>query len=64
MDPFKLPKRDYEAGDLVPYIDETTMLIHYENHHATYVKNLKKVSICSSSLMRNNCLMCTDDWTL
>lgn len=35
-------KLQYSYGDLEPYIDSTTMRIHYSAHHATYVKNLNK----------------------
>ncbi|HNZ61803.1 MAG TPA: superoxide dismutase, partial [Paludibacteraceae bacterium] len=39
---FQLPKLEYGYGDLEPYIDSTTMYIHYNNHHATYTNNLNK----------------------
>lgn len=37
---FTLPKLAYSYDALEPYIDKETMNIHYNNHHATYVKNL------------------------
>lgn len=37
---FSLPKLNYAYDALEPYIDSETMNIHYNNHHATYVKNL------------------------
>lgn len=37
---FSLPALPYDYNALEPYIDETTMHIHHERHHATYVKNL------------------------
>lgn len=36
----ELPKLAYGYADLVPYIDSATMNIHYNNHHAAYVRNL------------------------
>jgi superoxide dismutase, Fe-Mn family len=38
--PFTLPPLPYKFGDLQPHIDKTTMEIHHDRHHATYVKNL------------------------
>ena len=35
-------KLNYRFGDLEPYIDSTTMRIHYSAHHAAYAKNLNK----------------------
>jgi Fe-Mn family superoxide dismutase len=35
-------KLKYSYGDLEPFVDSTTMRIHYSAHHATYVKNLNK----------------------
>ncbi len=37
---FSLPALPYAYDALEPYIDSETMNIHYNNHHATYVKNL------------------------
>ncbi len=37
---FTLPELPYGYDALEPYIDETTMHIHHDKHHATYVKNL------------------------
>jgi len=37
---YKLPKLEYGYADLEPYIDSTTMRIHYNNHHAAYTNNL------------------------
>lgn len=37
---FTLPDLPYAYNALAPYIDETTMHIHHDKHHATYVKNL------------------------
>jgi Fe-Mn family superoxide dismutase len=37
---FELPALPYAYNALEPYIDEQTMIIHHDRHHATYVNNL------------------------
>ncbi|ODN30056.1 superoxide dismutase [Fervidobacterium thailandense] len=37
---FKLPEMGYGYETLEPYIDARTMDVHYNGHHAAYVKNL------------------------
>jgi Fe-Mn family superoxide dismutase len=39
---YKLPALPYKYSALEPYIDSTTMHIHHDLHHATYVSNLNK----------------------
>ena len=39
---FKLPDLPYKYNALEPYIDSTTMYIHYNSHHAAYCSNLNK----------------------
>jgi Fe-Mn family superoxide dismutase len=39
---FKLSALGFKYNALEPYIDSTTMYIHYNFHHATYVNNLNK----------------------
>ncbi|MGC3977724.1 MAG: hypothetical protein QM751_05510 [Paludibacteraceae bacterium] len=39
---FSLPSLNYSYKSLEPYIDSTTMRIHYSAHHAAYVTNLNK----------------------
>lgn len=39
---YKLPALPYKYDALEPYIDSTTMRIHHDLHHATYVSNLNK----------------------
>lgn len=36
----KLPQLSFAYGDLEPYIDSTTMRIHYTVHHLGYIKKL------------------------
>ena len=36
----KLPPLPYDYKALEPYIDEQTMRIHHDKHHAAYVDNL------------------------
>ena len=37
---FTLPDLPYAYNALEPFIDEATMKVHHDGHHATYVKNL------------------------
>ncbi len=37
---YELPPLPYATSALEPYIDEQTMQIHHDRHHAGYVKNL------------------------
>src|SRR3989337_1598805 len=37
---FELPQLPYEYNALEPYIDEETMHLHHDKHHAAYVNNL------------------------
>lgn len=38
--PFSVPELPYEYNALEPHIDEQTMHLHHDKHHAAYVKNL------------------------
>jgi Fe-Mn family superoxide dismutase len=38
--PYELPKLPYDYDALEPTIDEQTMHLHHEKHHATYAANL------------------------
>jgi len=39
---FELPNLPYPYNSLEPYIDELTMQIHHDKHHAAYVNNLNE----------------------
>jgi Fe-Mn family superoxide dismutase len=39
---FTQKKLNFGYSELEPYIDSTTMYIHYNNHHASYTSNLNK----------------------
>lgn len=39
---YTLPELGYDYNSLEPYIDERTMQIHHDKHHATYVKKLNE----------------------
>ena len=39
---FKLPVLQFRYNALEPYVDSTTMYIHYNLHHGAYVNNLNK----------------------
>jgi Fe-Mn family superoxide dismutase len=38
--PYELPPLPYDYNALEPYIDEQTMRIHHDKHHAGYVSKL------------------------
>lgn len=40
---FTLPDLSYAYDALEPYLDERTMHVHHDKHHAAYVKNLNDV---------------------
>ncbi|OGH08125.1 MAG: superoxide dismutase [Candidatus Levybacteria bacterium RBG_16_35_11] len=40
---YALPDLPYSYNALEPFIDEQTMHVHHDGHHATYVKNLNDV---------------------
>lgn len=39
---FELPLLPYDYAALEPFIDETTMRLHHDKHHATYVSKLNE----------------------
>lgn len=60
---FSLPPLPYSSDALEPHIDKTTMEIHHDKHHGTYVTNLNKAlesapDLANKSiedLLSNNC---------
>ena len=44
MSKYELPTLPYANNALEPFIDEQTMTIHHDRHHATYVNNLNAAS--------------------
>ncbi len=38
----QLPELPYDYKSLEPFIDEETMKLHHDKHHATYIENLNK----------------------
>ncbi|MBI5449648.1 superoxide dismutase [Candidatus Gottesmanbacteria bacterium] len=48
---FTLPDLPYAYNALEPFIDERTMQIHHDKHHAGYVKNLNDVLVGNDALL-------------
>jgi superoxide dismutase, Fe-Mn family len=48
---FTLPDLSYAYTALEPYIDERTMHIHHDKHHAAYVKNLNDLLVGQNELL-------------
>lgn len=51
---FELPDLPYEYNALEPFIDEETMHVHHDGHHATYVKNLNDALIGHDEFLSMN----------
>ena len=52
--PFKLPPLPYAYNALEPHIDEQTMRIHHDKHHAAYVTNLNNALKDHPALQRRS----------
>jgi len=48
---FDLPDLPFDYSALEPFIDEETMKVHHNGHHATYVKNLNDVLVGHAELL-------------
>ena len=48
---FTVPELPYAYNALEPFIDERTMQIHHDKHHAAYVKNLNDVLAGNEELL-------------
>ncbi len=51
---FELPALPYDYSALEPHIDEQTMRIHHDKHHAAYVTNLNKALEGSPDLQKKS----------
>jgi superoxide dismutase, Fe-Mn family len=51
---FTLPPLPYPSDALEPHIDKTTMEIHHDKHHGTYVNNLNKALESASELQNKS----------
>lgn len=51
---FELPDLPYEYNALEPFIDEETMHVHHDGHHATYIKNLNDALIGHDEFLSMN----------
>ncbi|WP_128895179.1 superoxide dismutase [Longirhabdus pacifica] len=51
---FQLPELTYAKNALEPYIDEETMTIHHDRHHATYVNNLNAALEGNQTLLKQD----------
>ena len=48
---YTLPELPYAYNALEPFIDETTMKIHHDKHHAAYIKNLNDALVGNDALL-------------
>jgi superoxide dismutase, Fe-Mn family len=48
---FTVPELPYAYNALEPFIDERTMQIHHDKHHAAYVKNLNDALVSNDTLL-------------
>lgn len=48
---FTLPELPYSYNALEPFIDERTMQIHHNKHHAAYIKNLNDALVGQDTLL-------------
>lgn len=48
---YTLPELPYAYNALEPFIDEMTMKIHHDKHHAAYIKNLNDALADNTSLL-------------
>lgn len=51
---FKLPDLEYDYKALEPHIDEATMHIHHDKHHAGYVRGLNEALSGNKDLLEQN----------
>lgn len=49
---FQLPELPYSYNFLEPFIDEETMRVHHDGHHAAYIKNLNDALASHDSFLK------------
>lgn len=49
---FTLPDLPFDYKALEPFIDEETMHIHHDKHHAAYIKNLNEALVGNDDLLK------------
>jgi len=54
MKKYELPLLPYEYNALEPFIDEETMRVHHDKHHAAYVNNLNAALEKHENLFKEN----------
>ncbi len=59
---YQLPDLDYAYDALEPYIDEATMRLHHDIHHAGYVKGLNKAQKMITEALDNNDFSLIKHW--
>ncbi len=59
---YQLPPLKYAYDALEPYIDETTMRLHHDKHHAGYVKGLNKAQKMVTQSLDNNDFSLIKHW--
>lgn len=58
----KLPPLPYSYNALEPYIDESTMRLHHDRHHKSYVDGLNKAELELQKARRNNQFELVKHW--
>lgn len=59
----KLPPLPYDYGALEPYLDERTLTIHHDRHHAGYVKGLNNAETKLQYAQKNGDFDMIDYWS-
>lgn len=58
----QLPPLEYDFAALEPYIDSRTMILHHDNHHASYVKKLNEALSDFPELQASSALWLLCNW--
>jgi superoxide dismutase len=51
---FKRKELKYEYGDLVPFVSEKALRVHYDGHYVTYASNFNK-ALDNEKVKGKNC---------